>query len=207
MISLFIDTSATDVSIAVIKGNKILSSITKEVPGTHSIYTTKFIDDLLKEAKILPKDINKIMVVNGPGSFTGVRIGVTIAKTMAYLLNIDLIPISSLKMLSLSTNHDYCLSIINANHDNYYLSLYDKDNKEVIKEQFNSKEKVLELVNKYNPKIISNENIEIDNIKVFKQELDFISIINNYLNEKPINPHLLVPNYLKLPQAMEKNND
>jgi tRNA threonylcarbamoyladenosine biosynthesis protein TsaB len=85
MISLFIDTSSIDVSIAIIKDNKILSSITKEATGTHSIYTTKYLDDMLKEAKLKPKDINKIMVVNGPGSFTGVRIGVTIAKTYSYL--------------------------------------------------------------------------------------------------------------------------
>ena len=146
MICLFIDTSSIDVSIAIIKDKKIISSITKEIPNEHSIYTTQYIEDMLKEANITPKEINKIMVVNGPGSFTGVRIGVTIAKTMAYLLNIDVIPVSSLKILSLSISHDYCLSIINANHDNYYLALYDKENNEIIKEQFANIKKVLEII-------------------------------------------------------------
>ncbi len=204
MISLFIDTSSIDVSIAIIKDNKILSSITKEATGTHSIYTTKYLDDMLKEAKLKPKDINKIMVVNGPGSFTGVRIGVTIAKTYSYLLNIPVIPVSSLKMLSLSLDHDYCLAIINANHDNYYFALYDKDNKEITKEQFNTKKVVEEIIEKYNPLIISDNNIEINNIKVPKQKLNFLNIVNYYKNKKEVNPHLLVPNYLKLPEAMEK---
>ncbi|MBQ6495345.1 MAG: tRNA (adenosine(37)-N6)-threonylcarbamoyltransferase complex dimerization subunit type 1 TsaB [Bacilli bacterium] len=207
MICLFIDTSSIDVSIAIIKANKIISSITKSIPNEHSIYTTQFIDDVLKESNLEPNDIDKIMVVNGPGSFTGVRIGVTIAKTMAYLLNKEVIPISSLKMLSLSINHDYCLSILNANHNNYYFGLYDKDNNEIIKEQFNTKEKVLEIIKKYKPIIVSNNNITIDNIEISKQELDYINIVNYYLNKESVNSHLLVPNYLKLPEALEKKSD
>lgn len=206
MITLFIDTSSIDVSIAIIKDNKILSSITKETPNKHSVYTTKYIDEMLKIAKLQPSDINKIMVVNGPGSFTGVRIGVTIAKTMAYLLNIDVIPVSSLKMLALSKKHDYCLSVISANHDNYYLALYDKNNKEIIKEQFNTKEKVLEIIGKYNPTLVSEKEIEIDNYKISKQKLDFLNIVDNYKKELPVNCHFLVPNYLKLPGALEKND-
>ena len=207
MISLFIDTSSIDVSIAIIKDKKLMSSITKAIPNEHSIYTTKFIDDILKECNLKPNEIDKIMVVNGPGSFTGVRIGVTIAKTYVYLLNKEVIPVSSLKMLSLSTNHEYCLSIINANHDNYYLALYDKDNNEIIKEQFNTKEKVLEIINKYNPTILSDNDITIDKVKGLKTKLDYINIVNYYSNKESINPHLLVPNYLKLPEALEKKND
>ena len=205
MISLFIDTSSSDVSIAIIKDNNILSYITKEVPNEHSVYTVKYISDILIKASLTPKDIDKIMVVNGPGSFTGVRIGVTIAKTYAYLLNKELILLSSLKILSISTNHDYCLSLISAKNDNYYIGLYNKDNNIVIEEQFANIDKVLQIINKYNPKIVSDNNIEINNNKITKQKLDFIKIINYYKNAKSINPHLAVPNYLKLPQALENN--
>ena len=205
MITLFIDTSSTDVSIAIIKDNKILSQINKELPNQHSIYTTSFIDTALKESNLTPKSIKKIMVVNGPGSFTGVRIGVTIAKVYAYLLNIDIICVSSLKMRAISTEHNYCLSLIDAHHNNYYLGLYDKDNQEVIKEQFNNKEEVLKIIEKYNPTIISDKNINIDNINISKQKLNIQKIINYYQKLPPINCHLVLPNYLKLPQAMENN--
>lgn len=203
MISLFIDTSSSDVSIAIIKDKNILASISKETPNEHSIYTVKYLDDILKESNLNPEDIDKIMIVNGPGSFTGVRIGVTVAKTYAYLLKKDIITISSLKMLALSTNHDYIMSLIDAKHDNYYIGLYDKDNNEIIKEQFIHIDKLLEIINKYNPKLVSDNDIIINNIKVPKQKLDFVKIVEYYKDNKTLNPHSVVPNYLKLPQALE----
>ncbi|MCI6265680.1 MAG: tRNA (adenosine(37)-N6)-threonylcarbamoyltransferase complex dimerization subunit type 1 TsaB [Erysipelotrichaceae bacterium] len=207
MITLFIDTSSSDVSIAIMKDKKILSNITKSIPNKHSIYTVSFIEQMIKEANLTVNDIEKIMVVTGPGSFTGVRIGVTIAKVYAYLKNLSIISISSLKMMSISCEHKYCLALIDAHHDNYYLGLYDENNQEIMKEQFNTKEKVLELIEKYQPRIVSNENIEIGKYKIKKQSLDISKIITYYQKEEPLNPHLVVPNYLKLPQALEEKHD
>ena len=204
MITLFIDTSGADVSIAIVKEKQILSRITKTIPNQHSIYTVDFVDKCLKEAKLKPTDIKKIMVVTGPGSFTGVRIGVTIAKVYAYLQNIPIIPISSLKMRALSSEHNYSLCIIDAHHQNYYLGLYDKENNEVISEGFYSKEKLLEFIENYHPSIISDKETLLDNIKIPKQELDILKIVSYYKEKESKSPHLVVPNYLKLPQAMEK---
>ena len=200
---LFIDTSGTDVSISIISDNKILVNINEKVPNSHSIYTVSFIDKALKSANLRVDEIDKILVVTGPGSFTGVRIGVTIAKVYAYLRKVDVIPVSSLKMLSLSTNHDYCLALINAKNDNYYLGLNDKNNEEVIKEQFNNKDMVLDIINKYNPTIVSDNDLVIDDIVIKKQKLDISNICSYYQNKKSVNTHLIVPNYLKLPSAME----
>ena len=200
---LFIDTSGTDVSISIINDDKILVNINELVPNSHSIYTVNFIDKALKEAKLSANDIDKILVVTGPGSFTGVRIGVTIAKVYAYLRKIEVISVSSLKMLSLSCVHDYCLALINAKNDNYYLGLYDKNNEEVIKEQFNNKDMVLDIINKYNPTIVSDNDLVIDDIVIKKQKLDISNICSYYQNKKSVNTHLIVPNYLKLPSAME----
>ena len=204
MRTLFIDTSTSDVSIAIINDNKLLTKISKSIPNAHSIYTVSFIEQALKEVNLTPNDINKILVVTGPGSFTGVRIGVTIAKTYAYLKNIDIIEVSSLKMMSLSTDHDYCLSLINARNNNYYLGLYDKENNNVIEEQFNSKDKVIELINKYHPLIVSNEELIIEDYKVKRQELNIENICSYYNDKESKNSHLVVPNYLKLPQALEE---
>ena len=204
MITLFIDTSGADVSIAIVKEEQILSKITKTIPNQHSIYTVDFIDKCLKKANLKSTDIKKIMVVTGPGSFTGVRIGVTIAKVYAYLQNIPIIPISSLKMRALSIKHDYCMSLIDAHHQNYYLGLYDKENNEVISEGFYPKEKLLEFIEKYHPSIISDKETLLDNIKIKKQELNILKIVSYYKEKESKNSHLVVPNYLKLPQAMEK---
>ena len=207
MITLFIDTSSSDVSIAILKSNQILSSVNKTIPNEHSKYVVSFIDKLLKELSLTPDDIKRIMVVTGPGSFTGVRIGITIAKVYAYLKNIDVIGVSSLKMLSLSKKHEYCLSLIDARNNNYYMGLYDKDNNEVLPEQFIKKENLLPIIKEYNPTIVSNTNINIDDIKIQKQELNIEKIVFFYQNNEPTNPHLLVPNYLKLPQALEVKHD
>ncbi len=204
MISLFIDTSLTNVSISVIKDNKILSSIEKEIPNMHSVYVTKFIKDALVQAEIDANDIDNLMVVNGPGSFTGVRIGVTIAKTYGYLIKKDITPISSLKILAISSEHnDIILSLIPANKSSYYVCLYDKDNNEIVPEQFMTKDMVLELCNKYNPYVVSTDTSVIGKYKINKQKLDILKIVNYYLDKEKVNCYKIVPNYLKQPQALE----
>ena len=207
MITLFIDTSSSDVSIAIVKDKNILAHITKTIPNQHSVYTVSFIDAVIKQANLIPNDIEKIMVVTGPGSFTGVRIGVTIAKVYAYLRKLSITSVSSLKMMSISCEHKYCLSLIDAHHNNYYLGLYDENNNEVIKEQFNTKERVLEIIKEYNPTIISDNQIEVGEYKVDKQPLDIVRITNYYQDKESENPHFVLPNYLKLPQALEEKHD
>ncbi len=203
MISLFIDTSSEDVSIAIVRDDKILSSRVKNIPGKHSIYATSYLDDVLKESRIEKENIDNIMVVDGPGSFTGLRIGLTIAKVFAYLLDKEIICVSSLKSMAISVKHDYCLSLIDARNNNYYLALYDKDNNDVIEPVFDCLDRVLDLIEKYNPLCVSDKNIEINGISVSRVNIDILKVVKYYSNSKSINPHLVVPNYLKLPQAME----
>jgi len=207
MITLYIDTSDKDVSIAIIKDGNILSEIQKEIPNEHSVYTVPFINKALDKSNLKPDDIDNIMVVNGPGSFTGVRIGVTIAKVYAYLLHKEIRTISSLKALALSTDNNYILSLIDAKHNNYYLGLYDQDYNEVVKEGFYNLDTVNNLIKKYNPVVVTNSDIKINNNTYYKQKINIPKIISFYLQEKAINPHLVVPNYLKLPQAMEQRHD
>ncbi len=194
MISLFIDTCLSDVSISLLKNNKILSYISNNIPGEHSIYVTKYIENILKENKIDPKEVNEIVVVNGPGSFTGVRIGVTIAKMFAYLTKIRIVTITSLKARVIGRQSNYLLSMIDAKHDNYYVGLYDK-NYNKIKEEFMSKDLLDALVKKYNPLIVGEKDKYLIE--------DIVKYTNNQKNE---NPHSINPIYLKLPEAMEKND-
>ena len=100
MITLFIDTSTTTLTVALIKDNKVLEESTVS-SSEHSKHTMPEIEKLFKNNNIEPKSVNKIMVTNGPGSFTGIRIGVTIAKTYAWACNINIVPISTLKAYAL----------------------------------------------------------------------------------------------------------
>lgn len=205
MITLFIDTSFADVSIALLKDNKIISKKIRSIPNEHSKYAVSYVDDVLKDANINPDEVNNIMVVNGPGSFTGIRIGLTIAKVYAYLLNIKVTLISSLKTLALSVKGEYILSLIDAKNNNYYLGLYDENYNELVEEHFSNIEEVTEIIKKYkNIKVVTNSNIKLDNYENI-EELDIEKIVLYYQDKNQVNAHQVLPNYLKLPQVLEKN--
>lgn len=205
MITLFIDTSNQDVSIALLKDGKIINKITKSIPNEHSKYAVSYIDEVLKKSEITPKEVQSIMVVNGPGSFTGVRIGLTIAKVYALLNNIKVTLISSLKCLAIGNiKNKYILSLINARNDNYYIGFYDNNYNDVINEHFGNIEEVNDIINKYDDVLVVSNNSDNDNVKVIN-ELDIESIYNYYKDKVKVNPHMVLPNYLKLPQVLEKN--
>lgn len=204
MISLFIDTSLLNVSISVVKDGHTLSLISKSVPNMHSIYTTSFLKQALDDAKISPKEIDEIYVVDGPGSFTGLRIGVTIAKTYGYIIKKDITPVSTLKAYAISRKDNYpVMSIIPANKTHYYIGIYNENFDSIVPEQFASYDRVLELITKYNPILVGVGNYFLSDFKVNKVELDIPKIINYYKNKEKVNYYKLVPNYLKLPQALE----
>ena len=204
MIRLFIDTSLANVSISVIKDKEELATISKSIPNMHSIYAVSFVKQVLDIAKIDANLIDEIYVVNGPGSFTGLRIGVTIAKTYGYLIKKDIIPVSTLKMLAISSNTDgVIMSIIPANKSHYYVGVYDNNYNILYDEKFVSKEEVLELANKYEPYMVSVNQDVIGNRKINKVELNIVKIIDYYQDKERVNYYKLVPNYLKLPQAVE----
>jgi len=192
MISLFIDTSLADVSIALIKDEKLLSCIHNNIPGEHSIYVSKYVEDILKENNLSPDNVDEIVVVNGPGSFTGIRIGVTIAKMFAYLRNIRIVSMTSLKARVIGITSNYILSTIDAKHGNYYIGLYDKEYNTLL-EEFTPLSKVEELQEKFSP-------VVVDTSKDYNIE----EIIKYSKNLPSQNPHSVNPIYLKLPEAMEK---
>ena len=192
MISLFIDTSLEDVSIALVKDGKELSQIQEYIPGKHSIYVTQYISDILKKNNLSPDNVDEIIVVNGPGSFTGIRIGVTIAKMFAYIEKIRIVTITSLKARVLGHTGDYLLTTIDAKHNNYYVGIYDKEYN-TIEEKFVSFKEVEELKEKYSPVIIEQTTpYQVEQIVSYTKKL------------KSENPHGVNPIYLKLPEAMEK---
>ena len=182
--------------------------MSRRIPNGHSIYTTKFVKDALDEANIDANDIDNIMVVNGPGSFTGWRIGVTIAKTYGYLIKKDVTAISSLKSLAISSDSkDTIMSVIQANKNSYYVGIYDSKYDDIIPEKCVKADELLELCNKYHPHVVGVSSSVIGTYKINKQELDILKIVNYYKDKPKVNHHKIVPNYLKLPQAVEAQHD
>ena len=77
MMNLLIDTASSRVILAVLEGNKIIYQKNVENDTDLSSKIFPYIDELFQKSKLLPQNIDRIYVVNGPGSFTGIRIGVT----------------------------------------------------------------------------------------------------------------------------------
>ena len=203
MYSLYIDTHFTDLVLALLNENGIVDKKVM-LSNKHSEYTINLLNDLLNDNNIGFDDIKEVIVINGPGSFTGVRIGVTIAKTYGYLIKKDITLVSSLKALAISSLHDgVIMSVIPANKSNYYVGVYDKDYNILYNEEFVSNNKLLELCNQFDPYIVSVDANVIGKYKMNKTIIDVKRVVEYYKDKDKVNYHSVVPNYLKLPQALE----
>lgn len=96
---LLIDTSNQPLSVAIMKDNEVIAE-NNWYQKNHSVQLMPEIAEILTESKINKTEITDIVVAKGPGSYTGLRIGVTVAKTLAYALNTNLYGVSSLKALA-----------------------------------------------------------------------------------------------------------
>ena len=173
---LFIDTHDELITVA-LKNHDDLFIKTQMSEYSHSVFTMPMIESLFKENKLNVKDLNKIIVVNGPGSFTGIRIGLSIAKTMAYALNIDINTISSLTAYLISNNTGEKRKAVIEDNKGYYLSAFDENDKPLIEEYYSSK-----------------DNLEYPEVE---KKLDVNRIIEYCSNMKSENPHHVKANYVK----------
>lgn len=124
---LAIDTSNFVLGIALYEDGKVIGEYITNLKKNHSIRAMPAIEQLMKECDIKPKDLSKIVVAKGPGSYTGVRIGVTIAKTLAWTLNIPLVGVSSLEVLAASVGRyfdGYVSPLFDARRGQIYTGLY-----------------------------------------------------------------------------------
>ena len=196
MISLFLDTSSKKLEVILVKDNEIIGKKELESINDHASHLVPFIDEVLKDNNIETKNINKVYVVNGPGSFTGTRIGVTVGKTLCFSNNINVIPVSSLKQYIFSkTGYDYYVSTINDKNNRLYYGVYDKNYNDIIVDKYSTKE--------IYDKDISKLEGNICYIDETNNELDILKLME-YYKDKEINAHELKPNYLKKIDAEEK---
>ena len=94
---LYLDTSSSFLYAGIIKDNKLIDSICEEMASDLSKIALLKISNMFTNNNLKPNDIDKILVVNGPGSFTGIRVGITIAKTYAWGLKKDITTVTSLE--------------------------------------------------------------------------------------------------------------
>ena len=182
MYSLFIDTHDKNVIIIIYKDGKVTGMKNLESKSKHSEITMPTIDSLFSELKLDIKDISEVIVVNGPGSFTGERIAVTIGKTIAYCLSIPIKVIDSLSIMAINIDKDTKYVSL-PDRNGAFVGVFDKNNKPLEDFLYLNKSNYEEYVNKY--EVI--DNVEIDYEKVY----EYIKGIES------INPHEAKPLYVK----------
>jgi len=127
---LAIETAASILSVAVSKNEEIF--ISETIAGTrHSELVMELIDSQMKKADLLPKDLNGILCMGGPGSFTGLRIGYSIAKGLALSLSIPFAPVPTLECIVYGelSKQGVTLAVIEARKNAYFNAFFKDGNR------------------------------------------------------------------------------
>ena len=192
---LLIDTSNQPLSVAIMKDNEVIAEKTTDIKKNHSVQLMPEIAEILTESKINKTEITDIVVAEGPGSYTGLRIGVTVAKTLAYALNTNLYGVSSLKALA-STVKDstkLLVPIFDARREAVYAGVYQYQDNELITIIDDTYIPIFELIEKIKHLLDSDIVEQLPQASSMKQ-----------LIQKPENIHSFTPKYHKLSEA-ERN--
>ena len=176
---LSIDTASDVCGVSILENNNLIEKFDVITKESHSQRLMPIIENAFKKTKLTIDDIDLIVCDIGPGSFTGIRIGVATVKAFCDSKDIIPIGISSLESLaySIKNNSKIICSIINAKNDNCYFALYEKskDNtlQTLIEPEAENIDTTLSIINSYNLDTLNNQVISFvgDGSKVYKDKI------------------------------------
>lgn len=223
MNTLAIDTSNQVLGVAIMQKNNLIAEMMTNINKDHSSRLMPAIVDIMEKVEMTPEQLDKIIVANGPGSYTGTRIGVTTAKTLAWSLDIPIYTVSSLEALAYNGSffNGYICPFFDARRKTVFTGLYKFDNGQLItvKEESN-----MSMENWLNNLASLNEEILFlsPHIVTFSEMIR--AIMNQYTTipespfhlPKPSNlillsenktstqAHFVNPNYLRITEAEAK---
>lgn len=183
MYTLFIDTHAANILLILYKDNNLYKIKNKESNSQSEVIMPTLIE-LLEEENLTVDNLSKIAVVIGPGSFTGVRLGVTIAKTIGYCKNIPIVTVTSLE-LGLPTKAPF---ISELEKNGYYIGSVTNDS--IQNYQYLKKDEYLEFIKTH----------EVDTVK----DINYDYLIKVIHQKESVNPHKVNPFYVKLIEVEQK---
>lgn len=134
MLILGIDTSGKTASVSICDENNVIAQTTVLTKLTHSQVILPLIEKLLKDAELTLTDIDGFAVANGPGSYTGLRIGISAVKAMCLALNKKCIGVSTLKSLAYNCVGYRCtiISLMRARPDIAYYGIFSSDGENIL---------------------------------------------------------------------------
>lgn len=178
MFTLFIDTHGELIIVALYNEDKLIKK--EQISEySHAVFLAPMIDSILKENNLTVRDIKDIVAVNGPGSFTGLRIGLSAAKTLAYSLNVPIYLVSTLSAYLVSDDNNTDKMCILEDNKGYYVSVFDSSNNIKVEEKY------IEDIEEYN-----------DIYKV-PLKLDVKKVVEYAFKSESVMAHLVRANYVK----------
>lgn len=212
---LNIETSSKNCSVCLSsKGNLVTSFDLEDEAYRHSELLTSSIQNILNENNLDVSDLSAVAVGKGPGSFTGLRIGFSVAKGLCYPYNIDLIGISSLKIIANSVvkENKNIISLIKDKGEHYYVSKYSNDLKEIIEPKIKliDRDYIFNILDDDSVIVVNTDesnkfisDLVNEEIQVFKRtisSIDMISLSHKSLEEKKFEDIAYIePMYVKKP--------
>lgn len=224
---LSIESASVTASCAVSDGENILGEYTLRHKKTHSEKLMPLIEELMKELGLKIQDIDVIAISEGPGSYTGLRIGAAIAKSMAFAADIKIANVPTIKSLAANIydNDKLIVPVMDAKAGRVYTGIYKWENGQCIavKEQFPCNiDELIEILNSYEEPVIFNGDGSVNYKEKIENNLNRKAIFAperfNYLNAstlssiaykmavngETVSPTDFKPQYLRLSQA-ERN--
>lgn len=176
---LALDTSSTSGSLALSKNDRIVFISYLDIRKTHSERLMVQVKEALEQNKLSIDDIDLICLANGPGSFTGIRIGLATAKGLCYGKKIPLLPLNNLELLASNIygNQRPILSFVDAKMGEVYAALYSPELEEIIAPKNCKPEEILKEIDV--PVTAIGTGVDF-----FKQKLD-----ESKLDYKTVLPH------------------
>lgn len=189
MVTILLDSSNTNLSVGIAKDNILLDYISYEAWQRQSEYMIVELNKLLEKHNIKKEDITDVVVAKGPGSYTGVRIAITIAKTIAVALNSKLYTVSSLRVEKNGDVPSICL--INARSNRSYVGVY-QGQEILLNDRIMKNDEVMKYITDHpdysvcgDTKYLNVEGIESNTMKEMLDLKDSLESINP-LSLKPV---------------------
>jgi tRNA threonylcarbamoyl adenosine modification protein YeaZ len=186
--TLFIDTHDKNVLVILFKDGMILTKENLETKNKHSEVTMPTIDKVLKDSNVDVSELNNIIVVNGPGSFTGERIAVTIAKTIAYALSIPIRTIDALTIMAIGVDSDKKVVALE-DRNGAFVGTFDTNYNVIEPLQYLNKSTYAEFK--------ANRDVNVD------VNVDYEKVYEYVMKQKELNPHEVKPLYIKGISALD----
>lgn len=222
---LSIDTASQICGVSILENTNLICKLDKDTGRTHSENLMPMIEQAFEESNLTLKDIDLLVCDKGPGSFTGIRIGIATLKAFHDSLSIPCVGVNSLEALAYSIQEEgVIVSLLDCKNNNCYFALYELKNSKYIEVIAPTAESIENALNLCQQKIQSNQPITFvgDGSVVFQEQIintfknfNFTTSENNSLNsyylglgglhrfqEKNLDD--VLPLYLKKPQAQRQ---